>query len=74
LKNITGFQNLRRIPFPRTFAVIDCTHIKITGSCKDNSYLNRNRYHSIIFQGVCDYTGKLWTYLIRYKTGEFNTK
>ena len=52
-----GFPNLRNIPFPGAFAAIDCTHIRISGNIKDNSNLNRNRYHSVNLQEVCNFEG-----------------
>lgn len=57
VRNSLGFQNLRNIPFPGAFAAIDCTHIRISGNIKDNSYLNRNRYHSVNLQAVCNFEG-----------------
>ncbi|XP_015376078.1 PREDICTED: putative nuclease HARBI1 [Diuraphis noxia] len=57
VRNSLGFQNLRNIPFPGAFAAVDCTHIRISGNIKDNSYLNRNRYHSVNLQAVCDFDG-----------------
>jgi len=56
-RNINGFHNLRKVPFPGAFCVVDCSHIRINGSLSDNSYLNRNHYHSVIIQGICDFEG-----------------
>jgi hypothetical protein len=33
---------------------IDGTHIAIKSALHQNSYINRNGYHSILLQGVCD--------------------
>jgi len=52
-----GFPNLRNIHFPGAFEAIDCTHIRISGNIKDNSNLNRNRYHSVNLQEVCNFEG-----------------
>ncbi|KAL5241343.1 hypothetical protein ACI65C_008753 [Semiaphis heraclei] len=65
-RNINGFHNLRKVPFPGAFCVVDCSHIRINGSLSDNSYLNRNHYHSVIIQGICDFEGKFINVFVGY--------
>lgn len=72
VRNSEGFQNLRNISFPGAFAAVDCTHIRISGNIKDNSYLNRNRYHSVNLQAVCDFEGNFINLEIIYNMNVYN--
>ncbi|KAE9523170.1 hypothetical protein AGLY_016403 [Aphis glycines] len=65
-RNISEFNNLRKVPFPRAFCVVDCSHIRTNGSLSDNSYLNRNHYHSVIVQGICDFEGEFINVFMGY--------
>ncbi|KAK5648192.1 hypothetical protein RI129_003084 [Pyrocoelia pectoralis] len=49
---VTEFHD--RCGFPGVLGAIDGTHIPIaTPTYMQNSYINRNKYHSIVLQGVC---------------------
>jgi DDE superfamily endonuclease len=55
----TGFQRLRTNNFPGAVGAVDGSHIPIPSPSEDRqSYYNRNKYHSILLQGVCDHRMK----------------
>lgn len=55
LDTVNQFNELRgNRSFPNVIGCIDGTHIEIPAPDNDNSYYNRNGYHSVIMQGVCN--------------------
>jgi predicted DNA-binding protein YlxM (UPF0122 family) len=53
LRNVDAFE--RKANFPGIIGAIDGTHIPIKSpALHQSSYINRNGYHSILLQGVCD--------------------
>jgi DDE superfamily endonuclease len=54
-----GFETLRTKNFPGAVGAVDGCHIRIPSPVEDKqSYYNRNKYHSVILQAVCDHRMK----------------